>query len=125
MVLKNRGNYFKIQIEDKKFLFSFVLVDITDMVKEDMSKREYKKLINNYLKYITINYGDDIYFSPPVELDSDILEDLEFKESLTLSIDKKDYKKLDKIIKSAIIKELEKYKVNTIQVYAGNENDDK
>jgi hypothetical protein len=34
MVLKNRGNYFKIQIEDKKFLFSFVLVDITDMVKE-------------------------------------------------------------------------------------------
>ena len=125
MVLKNRGNYFKIQIEDKKFLFSFVLVDITDMVKEDMSKREYKKLINNYLKYITINYGDDIYFSNPMELDSGILEDLEFKESLTLSIDKKDYKKLDKIIKSAIIKELEKYKVNTIQVYASNENDDK
>lgn len=123
MMLKNRGNYFKIKIEDRIFLFSYVLVDISNLVDENMSKREYKKSINNHLQYIKINYGDDIYFSNPVELDSGIIENLEFKESLTLSIDKKDCKKLDKIIKSAIIKELEKYKVNTIEVYT--DNDDK
>ena len=52
---------------------------------------------------------------------SDILEGLEFKESTSLSIDGKNYKKLDKIIKNAIIKELEKYKINTIEVYADND----
>ncbi len=121
MILKNIGNYFKIKIEDRIFLFSYVLVDIKSLVNENMSKREYKKFINNYLQYIKINYGDDIYLSNPLELGSDILEGLEFKESTSLSIDGKNYKKLDKIIKNAIIKELEKYKINTIEVYADND----
>lgn len=49
MILKNIGNYFKIKIEDRIFLFSYVLVDIKSLVNENMSKREYKKFINNYL----------------------------------------------------------------------------
>lgn len=44
MILKNIGNYFKIKIEDRIFLFSYVLVDIKSLVNENMYKREYKNL---------------------------------------------------------------------------------
>ncbi len=116
MVINNFSNYFKIAIDDREYLFSFVLADITDVVKEsDDNKRKYKKLINDYFRYIKVNYGDEVFYNKPLRLDSSIIEDLKFSKSSTIDI-KKNKSKLDKLIKNAIFSELKNYEKITLEI---------
>ena len=116
MIIKNFNNYFKLSINGSQYLFTFVLTDLSNIVDNDMNKKEYKKLVNRYLKYIKINYDNDVFDESKISIDDSILKDTKPEESLSIEVDKKTKSKLDEIILSGIKEEFKKYEKLTIEV---------
>ena len=116
MIIKNFNNYFKLSINGSQYLFTFVLTDLSNIVNKDMNQKEYKKLVNRYLKYIKINYNNDIFNEAEISLDGSILNDSKPEESLFIEIDKKAKSKLDEIILSGIKEEFKKHEKLTFEI---------